>query len=56
MKTCERCGKIKPYSEFGLSKRKKGGHTTTCKACQDKMRALLSKWKTPGAKTILEGG
>jgi hypothetical protein len=56
MKACNRCGKIKPYSEFGISKRKKGEYTTTCKACQANMNALYAKWKQPGAKTILEGG
>jgi 5-methylcytosine-specific restriction endonuclease McrA len=36
MKTCTKCNKLKPFSEFVKSKHNKGGYYPSCKECKNK--------------------
>jgi len=41
MKICNKCGEVKPLSEFNRNKKCRGGYLTVCKACNKRLRQDL---------------
>lgn len=43
MKTCYKCKKLKPFSEFGKNPSKKDGYNSQCKSCMKIYKAVYYK-------------
>lgn len=59
MKTCIKCGKTKPLSEFHQSKRMKDGHRSDCKTCHNRHHRnhhSVGVWRGPVGRVHLGRG